>query len=124
METKHIDGKHKGNIMLYALSTCVWCKRTKRLINDLKIAYDYIDVDLLDRASERPVCEFRTWTVDEHVVVVGFGVDIEGEVDTAYCRAAGIPVVRRPSGGRSVMILSSTAAAPSLRKGSWPVTSS
>ncbi|KPK64803.1 glutaredoxin [candidate division WOR_3 bacterium SM23_42] len=50
METKHVAGKKKGHIMLYALSTCVWCKKTKRLLNELGIEYDYVDVDLL--ASE------------------------------------------------------------------------
>jgi len=33
---------------VYALSTCPYCKRTKRFLDDHKIAYDCIDVDLLD----------------------------------------------------------------------------
>lgn len=47
MEIKHVAGKKKGHIMLYALSTCVWCKRTKRLLNELGVDYDYVDVDLV-----------------------------------------------------------------------------
>ena len=33
--------------MLYALSTCIWCNRTKKLLDELGVAYDYIDVDTL-----------------------------------------------------------------------------
>ena len=82
METKHIDGKHKGNIMLYALSTCVWCKRTKRLLNNLKIAYDYIDVDLLDGAEREdinkkvlkwnPSGSYPTIVIDDRKSIVGY----------------------------------------------------
>jgi len=46
---KHVDGENKGNVTLYAISTCGWCKKTKRLLNDLNVAYDYVDVDLLNQ---------------------------------------------------------------------------
>lgn len=32
---------------LYALSTCVHCKRAKTFLNSLNISYDFIDVDKL-----------------------------------------------------------------------------
>jgi glutaredoxin-like protein NrdH len=38
--------------MLYALSTCVWCRKTRLLLDDLGVAYDYEYVDLL-RGDER-----------------------------------------------------------------------
>jgi len=47
IEWKHVDGKDKGKVKLYALSTCVWCKKVKKLLAELGVAYDYIDVDLL-----------------------------------------------------------------------------
>ncbi len=47
IEKKHVDGKNKGSIMLYALSTCGWCRKTKELLNKMGIAYDYINVDQL-----------------------------------------------------------------------------
>jgi len=47
VEMKHIDGENRGSIVLYALSTCGWCKKTKALLNELGVAYDYVDVDLL-----------------------------------------------------------------------------
>jgi len=48
VEAKHVDGTDKGKVLLYALSTCVWCNRTKRLLGDLDVAYDYLDVDMLN----------------------------------------------------------------------------
>lgn len=47
--------KHK--IMVYALSTCPYCKRTKRFLNEHKIDYDHIDVDLLDDAKQDEVMD-------------------------------------------------------------------
>ncbi len=52
MAIEHVAGEKKGQIMLYALSTCVWCKKTKRLLDELGVAYDYEYVDLL-QGSER-----------------------------------------------------------------------
>jgi glutaredoxin-like protein NrdH len=82
MEIKHIDGKNKGKIMLYALSTCVWCKKTKRLLNELAIAYDYVDVDLLNSAEREeinkkvlkynPQGSYPTIIINEDQCVVGY----------------------------------------------------
>jgi glutaredoxin-like protein NrdH len=47
----HIDGKDKGNVMLYALSTCGHCRRTRDLLNELGVAYDYLYVDQLSRTE-------------------------------------------------------------------------
>ena len=48
--------------MLYALSTCVWCKKTKRLLEELGVAYDYIDVDGLGREERGEVeLEIKKW---------------------------------------------------------------
>ena len=71
MQMAHIRGADKGNIMLFALSTCVWCKKTKALLKELGIAYDYIDVDLLEGVEgnevrsllyeHNPEGSFRHW---------------------------------------------------------------
>lgn len=45
----HIDGTDKGRVMLYALSTCIHCRKTKEFLNELGIAYDYLFVDQLSR---------------------------------------------------------------------------
>ncbi len=82
MEMKHIEGKNRGKILLYALSTCVWCKKTKRLLNHLGVAYDYVDVDLLDTAEKdkikreitrwNPRTSFPTIVIDDNKCIVGF----------------------------------------------------
>ena len=79
---QHIVGKKKGNIMLYTLSTCVWCKKTKALLNDLQADYHFVDVDLLADADKKeaiteisklnPACSFPTLVIDNDRCIVGF----------------------------------------------------
>jgi glutaredoxin-like protein NrdH len=85
MDTEHVDGKDKGKVMLYALSTCGWCKKTKELLNELGVAYDFAYVDLLrgreqdDAIKEikqfNPACSFPTLVIDEKKCIVGFKED-------------------------------------------------
>ena len=87
---KHVDGAKKSNIILYALSTCGWCKKTKGLLNKLKADYDYVDVDLLGDADKEeavaeitkwnPECSFPTLVVDNKSCIVGFDVEKIKEV--------------------------------------------
>jgi len=44
-------------IKVYALSTCPYCKRTKRFLDEHKLAYDCTDVDLLDDDKQDAVLE-------------------------------------------------------------------
>ena len=53
----HVDGKSAGEIMLYALSTCGWCKKAKEILNKLGVAYDYLNVDELNEADSAAVEE-------------------------------------------------------------------
>ena len=85
MNMKHVDGVRKGGILLYALSTCVWCKKTKRLLNELGVEYDYIDVDLLSENEKKEVEEairrwnpsqsFPTIVIDNEKCIIGFKSD-------------------------------------------------
>ena len=62
IKIKHIKGENKGKIMLYALSTCIWCKKTKNLLDDLGLSYDYIFVDTLeDEDKDKIISEIRKW---------------------------------------------------------------
>ena len=82
MKPEHVDGVNKGKVMLYALSTCVWCKRTKQFLGNLGVKFDYVFVDLLkgsDKESvmkeiERwnPRCSFPTLVINDEICVVGF----------------------------------------------------
>ncbi len=58
----HVEGRDCGKIILYALSTCVWCRKTKNLLGELGVAYDYVDVDLLSGQVQLDVAaELRKW---------------------------------------------------------------
>ncbi|OGS45294.1 MAG: NrdH-redoxin [Elusimicrobia bacterium RIFOXYD2_FULL_34_15] len=57
MKIKHIEGEKNGNIMMYTLSTCVWCKKIKKYLKDLGVEYHYIDVDLLEGAEKEEVMQ-------------------------------------------------------------------
>lgn len=35
MDMVHVKGKGTGKVILYALSTCVWCKNAKKLLIEL-----------------------------------------------------------------------------------------
>ncbi len=90
--TTRVEGKEKGTIILYALSTCVWCKKAKRLLDELGVAYEYVYVDLLPREENTAVKnEIRRWNpqgsfptivIDNDRCIVGFDEDkIMKEID-------------------------------------------
>jgi glutaredoxin-like protein NrdH len=82
MAVEHVAGENRGSVMLYALSTCGWCRKTKALLNEMNVAYDYLDVDLLDKAQKQevleevkkwnPACSFPSMVVNGKRCIVGF----------------------------------------------------
>jgi glutaredoxin-like protein NrdH len=82
MKFEHKDGEQKAKIKLFALSTCVWCKRTKQLLDNLGVAYDYIFVDHLEGGKRdevmdevknwNPSCSFPTLVINDEKCIVGF----------------------------------------------------
>jgi glutaredoxin-like protein NrdH len=82
MAITHVAGKNKGKVMLYALSTCGWCKKTKALLNEMGVEYDYTDVDLLKGEEQNatireiqkfnPACNFPTMVIDGKKCIVGY----------------------------------------------------
>jgi glutaredoxin-like protein NrdH len=90
MNVVHVEGKDKGKIVLYTISTCPWCKRTKKLLKTLGVEYSYIDVDLLDHNEKKkiedevkkwnPACNYPTMVINDKKCVVGF---IEDEIKEA-----------------------------------------
>ncbi len=59
---KHVSGKKKGNVLLYALSTCGWCGKAKKLLDDLGVDYSYVDVDLLEgEGRKQAIKEVERW---------------------------------------------------------------
>jgi len=85
LKIEHVKGKNKGKILLYALSTCVWCKKTKQLLEALGIEYSYIFVDLLEIEDIEktmknirkwnPRCSFPTLVINDKKCIIGFKED-------------------------------------------------
>jgi len=82
----HFSGEHEEHtVLLYALSTCIWCRKTRQLLEDEKVTYDYLYVDLLEgeerQAAERevrqwnPATSFPTLVIDGADCIVGFRPD-------------------------------------------------
>jgi glutaredoxin len=82
MGTEHIDGKNRGNVMLYALSTCGWCAKTKNLLKELGVEFDFTYVDLLEGKEQddamgqvekwNPSGSFPTLVIDNRKSIIGF----------------------------------------------------
>ena len=85
IKIEHVKGKNKGKILLYALSTCGWCKKAKELLNRLGVEYSYVFVDLVDESDKDKVmddvrkwnsfCSFPTIVINNKKCIVGFKED-------------------------------------------------
>jgi glutaredoxin-like protein NrdH len=75
-----VEGTRKShNVRVYALSTCMWCKKTKKLLEESSVEYEFEDVDLLQGAEREemvaelkkhnPGMSFPTILVDDTVLV-------------------------------------------------------
>ena len=79
---ENVKGKNKGDIKLYALSTCVWCGKTKDLLNELGVEFKFIYVDLLQGDTKQYAidevkrynknCSFPTLVINNDKTIVGF----------------------------------------------------
>ncbi|MCX8015204.1 MAG: glutaredoxin family protein, partial [candidate division WOR-3 bacterium] len=82
MQLNHVEGRNKGKVFVYALSTCIWCKKTLELLSKLNVAYDYIYVDLLDADDKERVYQemlkynprgsFPTVVINDSICITGF----------------------------------------------------
>jgi len=78
----HISGINKGKVIMYGLSTCVWCKKTRQLLTDLGVDFDYYYVDLFS-GKERddiideierfnPIGSYPMVVIDRKKAILGF----------------------------------------------------
>jgi glutaredoxin len=86
METIKIAGKRKEHkVLVYALSTCVWCKQTKKYLKDKDVEYEYVDVDLSNKEDTAKIHKhilskggrlvFPTVIIDDKVLINGHHED-------------------------------------------------
>lgn len=86
MKVVSVEGENNAHkVLMYALSTCAWCRMTKRFLQESGVEYEYIDVDLcsdddkekikkdiLDRGAR---ISYPTLIVDDKTVITGFRKD-------------------------------------------------
>jgi len=86
MQFSKVPGKqNKHRVVLYALSTCVWCKMTKQFLQDSDVEFEYINVDLCKEDEKQKIRQhiqskggsltYPTTIVDDNVVITGFRKD-------------------------------------------------
>ena len=86
MKTIKVPGKNKKHrVLLYAISTCGWCKRLKRLLKENGVDYEYIDVDLCTSDDRQKIREdilnrggrlsYPTLIIDDRTLITGFQED-------------------------------------------------
>jgi glutaredoxin-like protein NrdH len=87
MQFSKVQGKqNKHKVILYALSTCVWCKMTKQFLKDNEVEFEYIDVDLCEEEDKQEIRQhiqskggplsYPTTIVDDNFLITGFRKDL------------------------------------------------
>ena len=69
-------------VVLYALSTCVWCRRTRAFLEEQDVSFEYVYVDLLEEPERESAKDtvrrwnarisFPTVVIDDDKCIVGF----------------------------------------------------
>jgi len=82
MDLVHVKGVKKGNVLLFALSTCGWCKKTRKLLEELGVDFNYIYVDLLEGSERKdalkqlekwnPQLSFPTLVLNNERSIIGY----------------------------------------------------
>jgi len=86
MEKIRVNGKNKVHkVLLYAISTCAWCKMTKEFLKENDVEYEYVDVDLASDEDHEKIRNeiirlgaeptYPTLIVDGKTVISGFRKD-------------------------------------------------
>lgn len=86
MKVVKVQGKNtKHKVFMYALSTCAWCKLTKKFLKDNKIEYEYVDVDLSNEKDRDRIRRdihkrgghptYPVMIIDDKKLIIGFRRD-------------------------------------------------
>ncbi len=87
MNISKVSGKNtKHKVLMYALSTCVWCKMTKQFLKENEVEFEYVDVDLCTEEDKDKIrknitdlggpLNYPTIIVDSKKVITGFRKDL------------------------------------------------
>jgi glutaredoxin len=83
MPVTKIEGTRKDHkVFIYTLSTCGWCKRTKEMLKEAEVEYEYLDVDTLKAEERQKAIEdlrrrkapigFPVIIVDDSKIITGY----------------------------------------------------
>lgn len=78
-----VEGENTDHdLLLFALSTCGWCRKARNFLDGNNLAYRYVYVDLLEGEPQKEVFEemkgrnprktFPTLVIDDDEVLAGF----------------------------------------------------
>lgn len=86
------EGKdNRWDVMAFTLSTCQWCKKCKRYLQENDIQYRYIDVDQIEPDEKAQIINFLRenfqerisypfLVIDNHKTIVGYSPNKYDEV--------------------------------------------
>ena len=82
---KVLGKNNKHRVLMYAISTCAWCKLTKNFLKDNNIEYKYVDVDLSDGEDREKIrreilkrrgrLSYPAIIIDDKILINGFRED-------------------------------------------------
>ena len=66
---KVVDGEKMAdqNVTIFTLSTCMWCKKCKRFLEEKNVKYKYIDVDQIPYSDKAQILDHLRTKYDERV---------------------------------------------------------
>lgn len=88
---ERVEGKNsEHDLVLFALSTCGWCRKARNFLEENGLSYRYVYVDLMEGDAQKEVFEevkarnprrtFPTLVVDGKEVIAGFNEEKYREV--------------------------------------------
>lgn len=83
MDKVKVQGKNnRHKVLLYAISTCPWCKKEKQLLKEKNIEFEYVDVDLCNDEDYEQIRKdilnrggrfsFPVIIIDDKILINGF----------------------------------------------------
>lgn len=91
MDIVKVPGTNKNHkVRMYALSTCIWCRRTKSFLKENNVEYEYVDVDLASKEDAEKIRQeirekggrlaFPITIIDDKKLISGYRVEDLKEV--------------------------------------------
>lgn len=86
METTKVPGRDsRHRVLLYAISTCGWCGRTKEFLRDNDVEFEFVDVDLCSIEDREKIrkditgrggeLSYPATIIDNKILINGFRED-------------------------------------------------